>query len=58
LYFEYINYIEEIETTKINAEHFEAFASLNYPALCRVRSTLKVLEYLIKANKLKKFGGS
>src|SRR5690606_15152973 len=32
LYFEYKLYRAN-RTTKINAEHFEAFASLNYPAL-------------------------
>ncbi|HBY67740.1 MAG TPA: L-asparaginase 1, partial [Flavobacteriaceae bacterium] len=32
LYFEYKLYRAN-RTTKINAEHFEAFASLNYPPL-------------------------
>lgn len=42
-------------TTKINAEQFEAFASLNYPALAESGVHLKVYrENLIKAKKTKK----
>jgi len=54
LYFEYKLYRGN-RTTKINAEHFEAFASLNYPALAESGVHLKVhYEYLLKPNKLKK----
>ena len=41
LYFEYKLYRAN-RTTKINAEHFEAFASLNYPALVQSGVHLKV----------------
>ena len=41
LYFEYKLYRAN-RTTKINAEHFEAFASLNYPALVKVEYILSV----------------
>tara|TARA_R110002051_G_scaffold159536_6_gene230979 strand:- start:64 stop:1089 length:1026 start_codon:yes stop_codon:yes gene_type:complete len=55
LYFEYKLYRGN-RTTKINAEHFEAFASLNYPALVESGVHLKVhYEYLLRPNKLKKF---
>ncbi len=48
LYFEYKLYRAN-RTTKINAEHFEAFASLNYPALVESGVHLKVhQEYLLK----------
>jgi L-asparaginase len=58
LYFEYKLYRAN-RTTKINAEHFEAFASLNYPDLVESGVHLKVYEeYLLKpkkASKLKVF---
>ncbi|QDO92994.1 asparaginase [Formosa sediminum] len=55
LYFEYKLYRAN-RTTKINAEHFEAFASLNYPALVTSGVHLKVnQEYLFKPNLNKKF---
>ena len=41
LYFEYKLYRAN-RTTKINAEHFEAFASLNYPALAQSGVNLSV----------------
>lgn len=48
LYFEYKLYRGN-RTTKINAEHFEAFASLNYPDLVESGVHLKVnKEYLFK----------
>lgn len=48
LYFEYKLYRGN-RTTKINAEHFEAFASMNYPALAESGVHLKVdHEYLLK----------
>lgn len=48
LYFEYKLYRAN-RTTKINAEHFQAFASLNYPALAESGVHLKVnKEYLMK----------
>lgn len=48
LYFEYKLYRGN-RTTKINAEHFEAFASLNYPDLAESGVHLKVnKEYLFK----------
>jgi len=48
LYFEYKLYRGN-RTTKINAEHFEAFASLNYPDLVESGVHLKVnKEYLLK----------
>ncbi len=54
LYFEYKLYRGN-RTTKINAEHFEAFASLNYPALAESGVFLKVhYEYLLRSNKIKK----
>jgi len=50
LYFEYKLYRAN-RTTKINAEHFEAFASLNYPDLAESGVHLKVNnEYLMKPN--------
>ncbi|MEX0291698.1 MAG: asparaginase [Flavobacteriaceae bacterium] len=50
LYFEYKLYRAN-RTTKINAEHFEAFASLNYPALAESGVHLKVHEeYLLKSS--------
>ena len=55
LYFEYKLYRAN-RTTKINAEHFEAFASLNYPDLAESGVHLKVNhEYLLKSNSKKKF---
>ena len=54
LYFEYKLYRAN-RTTKINAEHFEAFASLNYPALAESGVHLKVYEEnLLKPNIRKK----
>lgn len=51
LYFEYKLYRAN-RTTKINAEHFEAFASLNYPSLAESGVHLKVnREYLLKGEK-------
>ena len=51
LYFEYKLYRGN-RTTKINAEHFEAFASLNYPDLAESGVHLKVnKEYLLKPKK-------
>lgn len=48
LYFEYKLYRGN-RTTKINAEHFEAFASLNYPDLAESGVHLKInKEYLFK----------
>jgi len=50
LYFEYKLYRDN-RTTKINAEHFEAFASLNYPDLAESGVHLKVNhEHLFKPN--------
>lgn len=43
LYFEYKLYRAN-RTTKINAEHFQAFASLNYPALAESGVHLKVFK--------------
>lgn len=55
LYFEYKLYRAN-RTTKINAEHFEAFASLNYPPLIESGVHLKVNhEYLQKVSGTKKF---
>lgn len=55
LYFEYKLYRAN-RTTKINAEHFEAFASLNYPPLVESGVHLKVYrEYLLPKNTRKKF---
>ena len=54
LYFEYKLYRAN-RTTKINAEHFEAFASLNYPALVESGVHLKVNhENLLKGGRAKK----
>ncbi|WP_417363720.1 asparaginase [Galbibacter sp.] len=51
LYFEYKLYRAN-RTTKINAEHFEAFTSLNYPTLAESGVHLRVHEeYLLKPNK-------
>ncbi len=53
LYFEYKLYRAN-RTTKLNAEHFEAFASLNYPALAESGVHLKVnKEYLLRGNRRK-----
>jgi len=53
LYFEY-NLYRGNRTTKINAEHFEAFASLNYPLLAESGVHLKVnKEYLFYPNESK-----
>ncbi|MGZ0016108.1 asparaginase [Yeosuana sp. AK3] len=50
LYFEYKLYRGN-RTTKINAEHFKAFASLNYPDLAESGVHLKVNhDYLLKPN--------
>ena len=50
LYFEYKLYRAN-RTTKINAEHFEAFASLNYPDLAESGVHLKINhDYLFKPN--------
>lgn len=55
LYFEYKLYRGN-RTTKINAEHFEAFESLNYPDLAESGVHLKVSkEHLFKPNVRKKF---
>ena len=54
LYFEYKLYRAN-RTTKINTEHFEAFASLNYPALAESGVHLKVYEEnLLRPNTRKK----
>lgn len=54
IYFEYKLYRAN-RTTKINAEHFEAFASLNYPPLVESGVHLKVhQEYLYQPNLRKK----
>lgn len=54
LYFEYKLYRAN-RTTKINAEHFEAFASLNYPPLVESGVHLKVYkEYLMPRKRVKK----
>ena len=54
LYFEYKLYRAN-RTTKINAENFEAFASLNYPDLAESGVHLKVNhEYLLKSSSNKK----
>jgi L-asparaginase len=54
LYFEYKLYRAN-RTTKVNAEHFEAFTSLNYPALAESGVNLKVNEtVLLKVNRRKK----
>lgn len=55
LYFEYKLYRGN-RTTKINAEHFQAFASLNHPPLIESGVHLKVYEeYLLPHNPKKKF---
>ncbi len=55
LYFEYKLYRAN-RTTKINAEHFEAFASLNYPPLVSSGVHLKVdQEHLWRVKRVKKF---
>ena len=55
LYFEYKLYRAN-RTTKINAEHFEAFASLNYPPLAESGVHLKVFkENLLPKTKKKTF---
>lgn len=55
LYFEYKLYRAN-RTTKINAEHFEAFASLNYPALVESGVHLEVnTPALYVPNRRKKF---
>ena len=54
LYFEYKLYRGN-RTTKINAEHFEAFDSLNYPVLAESGVHLKVnSEFLLEPNSRKK----
>ena len=54
LYFEYKLYRGN-RTTKINAEHFEAFESLNYPVLAESGVHLKVnTEFLFEPNSRKK----
>lgn len=54
LYFEYKLYRGN-RTTKINAEHFEAFASLNYPELITSGVHLKINHsYLLPPNRRKK----
>lgn len=55
LYFEYKLYRAN-RTTKINAEHFDAFVSLNYPPLAESGVYLKInREYLLQPNRAKKF---
>jgi len=55
LYFEYKLYRGN-RTTKINAEHFQAFASLNHPPLIESGVHLKVYrEHLLPHNRRKKF---
>lgn len=55
LYFEYKLYRGN-RTTKINAEHFEAFSSLNYPDLAESGVHLKVnQEHLLKPSSKKSF---
>ncbi len=54
LYFEYKLYRGN-RTTKINAEHFEAFESLNYPCLAESGVHLKVSkDHLLRPNSRKK----
>ncbi len=54
LYFEYKLYRGN-RTTKINAEHFQAFASLNYPDLAESGVHLKInYKHLLKPNLRKK----
>jgi L-asparaginase len=55
LYFEYKLYRGN-RTTKINAEHFQAFASFNYPELLESGVHLKVnRQYLLQPNSKKTF---
>ena len=55
LYFEY-KLERGTRTLKLNAEHFQAFASLNYPDLAESGVHLKInYEYLFKPNLRKKF---
>jgi L-asparaginase len=55
LYFEYKLYRAN-RTTKINAENFKAFASLNYPELAESGVHLKInYEYLLKSDQTKSF---
>lgn len=55
LYFEYHLYRAN-RTTKINAEHFEAFQSLNYPPLAASGVHLKIhKEYLFAPKRKRKF---
>ncbi|MGB7394093.1 MAG: asparaginase [Pricia sp.] len=55
LYFEYKLYRAN-RTTKINADHFQAFASLNYPPLVESGVHLTVFDsYLLEVNTRKKF---
>ncbi|MBT8273022.1 MAG: type I asparaginase, partial [Bacteroidia bacterium] len=55
LYFEYKLYRGN-RTTKLNAEHFEAFASLNYPELVESGVHLKVYDdYLFRPNWRRRF---
>jgi L-asparaginase len=55
LYFEYKLYRGN-RTIKLNAEHFQAFASFNYPELAESGVHLKInYEYLFKPNLKKKF---
>jgi len=54
LYFEYKLYRGN-RTTKLNAEHFQAFASLNYPDLAESGVHLKInYDYIFKPNLIKK----
>ncbi len=54
LYFEY-KLLRANRTTKINAEHFEAFQSLNYPSLVESGVHLKINKSFLKpANRRKK----
>jgi L-asparaginase len=56
LYFEYKLYRAN-RTTKINAQHFQAFASLNYPALAESGVDLDINhEALLVPDRRKKFG--
>jgi L-asparaginase len=55
LYFEYKLYRGN-RTVKLNAEHFQAFASFNYPELAESGVHLKINhDYLLKPNLRKKF---
>ncbi|AXG69398.1 L-asparaginase 1 [Kordia sp. SMS9] len=53
LYFEYKLYRAN-RTTKINAEHFEAFASLNYPPLAESGVHLKIFKENLRRSEPKK----